>query len=167
MGTRSVIVGLVALAAACSKAERTVDPENLLANPDVRVEEGIQYKAETAILESFPVQLATTVKLTNTGNSPRQVTFPDGCVVLIRAYRTAERTGEPAWDQSRVVACTMALVEVALAPGESREFQARTDAGLILGDSLPDGRYYFSALLRPDGRALEVPAGEADLAVRR
>jgi hypothetical protein len=167
MRTISVVVGLVAVAAACSKAERTVEPEDLSANPDVRVEAGIQYKAETAILESFPVQLATTVKLTNKGNSRRKVTFPDGCVVLIRAYRNAERTGEPAWDQSRVVACTMALVEVDLAPGESREYQARTDAGLILGDSLPNGRYYFTALLRPDGRALEIPAGDAELAVGR
>src|SRR5690606_2756215 len=64
--------------------------------------------------------------------------------------------------QQRGAFCTMQLVELDLAPGESREFQASTRADEILGDSLPVGRYYFTALLRPNGRAGEVPAGEGD-----
>ena len=126
--------------------------------------EGVTYTAETRIAETAPVTMYTTVRVENTSSGRQEVTFPDGCVVLLRAYRDAARTGAPAWDQQRGVACTMQLVTMSLAPGESREFLARATADQILGDSLPPGRYYFTALLRPAGRAVEVPAGEGELA---
>ena len=125
---------------------------------------GGSYTAETRIAETAPVTMYTTVRVENTSSGRQEVTFPDGCVVLLRAYRGPARMGAPAWDQERGVACTMQLVELSLAPGESREFQTSVRADRILGDSLPAGRYYFTAVLRPDGRVVEVPAGEADLA---
>src|SRR5690606_24997173 len=84
--------------------------------------------------------------------------FPDGCVVLLRAYADEART-TLAWDQADHVYCTMALVEWHLAPGASRQATVRTDAAAILGDTLPDGEYWLAAVLRPDGRTVEVPAG--------
>jgi hypothetical protein len=125
---------------------------------------GVRYSAETRIAETAPVTVYATARAENTSSARRAVRFPDGCVVLLRAYRDPARTGAPAWDQGRGVACTMMLVEVSLGPGESREFLASARADQILGDSLPAGTYYFTAVLRPDGQRVEVAAGEAELA---
>ena len=42
-----------------------------------------------------------------------------------------------------------------------------TDAAIILGNNLPNGTYWLTAVLRPYGSAIEVPAGRVDLAVQR
>ena len=115
-----------------------------------------------AIAESFPVQISVTVEITNTSTTRESVTFPDGCVVLMRAY--ADGT-EPAWDMSGAVACTQALVQVDLAPGGSEQFQTGlVSAATILGDSLPNGNYRITAYLRP-GQIVELDLGTVDLAV--
>lgn len=125
---------------------------------------GVRYTAETRIAETAPVTVYATARVENTSSTQQGVTFPDGCVVLLRAYRDPARTGAPAWDQQQGAVCTMMLVQLSLAPGESREFVAGARADEILGDSLPAGRYYFTAVLRPDGQRVEVAAGEAELA---
>ncbi len=124
---------------------------------------GITYRVTGFdIAESFPVQLGITVELANESTTQKSVTFPDGCVVLMRAY---DGGTEPVWDMGNTVACTLALVEVDLAPGESQEFQVGlVSAATILGDSLPDGEYRITAYLRP-GQIVELEAGMADLAV--
>ncbi len=149
-----------ALALAC--AEDTAGPDN---GGFLRTEEGLLYRASTAVLESFPVQLRTHVNITNATGSDIDLTFPDGCVVLIRAYR--EGSSQPAWDQRANTGCTAALVRVHLGPGESQEFVAATDARAILGDSLPDGNYRLRAVLRPQTGEVIVDAGTAPLAVPR
>lgn len=154
---------LIALAVtACAPSPA---PANGASDADATTDaSGIRYHAHTLILESFPVQLRTVVTLTNTTPAPRTVELPGGCPVLLRAYRTPEHTGEPAWDQSREAVCTLQLMIVRLAPGESQEVTGSATARDVLGDSLPNGRYYLTAVVRPDQQRIEIPAGEADLA---
>jgi hypothetical protein len=127
-----------------------------------RLVDGITYRVtEFVIAESFPVQLRITVELENESATPKSVTFPDGCVVLIRAYDVGR---EPAWDMGSTVACTLALIEVNLAAGESQTFDTGlVSAATILGDSLPDGEYRITVYLRP-GQIVELEAGLVDLA---
>lgn len=88
-----------------------------------------------------------------------------GCVVLLRVYRDADRTSL-AYDMARDFGCTQALVPVTIRPGETKEFSTPSiSAAKILGDSLPNGRYYFTALIRPEGRRAELRAGSAELPV--
>ncbi len=124
---------------------------------------GITYRATSLIIaESFPVQIGVTVELVNESGMPQSVTFPDGCVVLMRAY---DGGPDPVWDMGGSVACSLALVEVDLAPGGSEVFQSGlVSAATILGDSLPNGEYRITAYLRP-GEVVELNAGRADLAV--
>ena len=62
------------------------------------------------------------------------------------------------------VACTLALLQVDLASGESQTFDAGlVSAATIVGDSLPNGEYRITAYLRP-GQIVELEAGVADLA---
>lgn len=142
------------------------DPQEPPSTIAAVVESGVMYSAETRIMESFPVQLATIVTATNTSTRTVDVTFPDGCVVLLRAYHDSART-RLAWDQAEHVGCTMALVQWSIAPGSSETARAVTDAARILGDDLPDGEYWLEAVLRPDGRTVTLPAGSAELAIPR
>jgi hypothetical protein len=130
------------------------------------VVDGVRYSASTAVLESFPVQLHTTIDIANAGGAAAHLQFPSGCVVLLRAYRGAA-DARPAWDQAHTAMCTMAIQMLDLAPGESRQYSTRTDAREILGDSLPDGTYHLRAWVAVNGGVVEVPAGTVQLAVPR
>ena len=147
---------VTATLAACEASSSGLDlPEQLI--------DGITYRVTGFVIaESFPVQIGITVELENESTTPQSVTFPDGCVVLMRAYDSGT---EPVWDMGQTVACTLALVEVDLAPGQSEEFiTGLVSAASILGDSLPNGEYRITAYLRP-GQIVELEAGMADLAV--
>ena len=130
----------------------------------VRIGEITYQMNSFAVAESFPVQIGVTVEIVNESASPQSVTFPDGCVVLMRAYSGGT---EPVWEMGSVVACTQALVQVDLASHESEEFQTGlVSAATILGDSLPSGEYRIAAYLRPSlGQEIELEAGRVDLAV--
>jgi hypothetical protein len=159
-----IAAGLIALLSACARSSDPQEPDG----PDAAavLRSGVEYSADTRVMESFPVQLATTVTATNTSDRNIDLTFPDGCVVLLRAYHDADRT-RLAWDQAEHVGCTMALVSWRIDAGAAREANAHTNAADILGAALPDGRYWLEAVLRPDGRTIRVPAGSVDLAVPR
>ena len=124
---------------------------------------GLTYQVTSFVIaESFPVQVGVTVEIVNRSSTSQSVTFPDGCVVLMRAY---DGGTEPAWDMGSGVGCTMALVQVDLAPGESREFQTGlVSARTILGENLPNGNYRITVYLRP-GQIVELDAGTTELAV--
>src|SRR5687768_8229244 len=62
------------------------------------VRDGIEYRADVLVMESFPVQLSGRATLKNTSSETRTVSFPDGCVALLRAY--ASEGGGPVWDQA-------------------------------------------------------------------
>jgi hypothetical protein len=120
----------------------------------------IEYRASSRLREG---RVEVRAELRNRGEEEQQVTFPDGCVVLIRAYHAAARSGAPAWDQRQHAICTMALVMETLRPGESRSFEMAVELEELLGDHLSAGEYHLTALLRPDGREVEVPAGSLRL----
>jgi hypothetical protein len=162
MTIRMMLAGLL-LVPACAGTEPP-DPVE-----DVRQSvsrDGIEYRAETQVLESFPVQLRTSVTVTNRSGSTVMLELPDGCAVLLRAYRDPAG-GRPAWDQGQVAVCTMAIQEIRVAAGERRSFEGRSDAREILGDSLPDGSYRLTAVVRPKGTTVEIPAGQVQLGVPR
>lgn len=121
----------------------------------------LQYSAETAIAESFPVQLYTTVRVHNPNAEARTVTSPDGCEVVLKVYATPARTGRPAWTPRLV--CAAVIESYTIAPGETLELRRHVGAGEILGDTLPDGRYHITAHVKFEG-GRDLPAGEADLA---
>jgi hypothetical protein len=131
------------------------------------VRDGIEYRADVLVMESFPVQLSGRATLRNASSEARTVTFPDGCVALLRVYG-GEGSG-PVWDQAEGLACTQALVPVALGPGEEREIPTPTvSAAEILGSELPDGDYRIAVYLRPvESAQVEIEAGTTSLAIPR
>ena len=170
MPIRPLVLSL-ALALACANTPSTPDnggpapgPGPGGPEPAVVTRDGVEYRADVLVMESFPVQLSGRVTLTNRSGAAVRLVFPDGCVALLRAYAGATRI----WDQSEEVGCTMALVEVDLAPGASREFQTPTSSAYeVLDDEHPDGEYRLAVYLRPQGGEVEIDAGETQLAVPR
>ena len=73
--------------AACEVSSSGLDlPEQLI--------DGITYRVTGFVIaESFPVQIGITVELENESTTPQSVTFPDGCVVLMRAYGVRDGAG--------------------------------------------------------------------------
>jgi hypothetical protein len=164
---RVIPVLLVLAVGACGEGSSPspLDPGGRLSGAVVR--NGIEYRAEVLVMESFPVQLSGRATLTNRADEPRTVVLADGCVVLMRAYRP--QGGGPVWDQAHEIGCTQALVPVELEPGEEREFSAPTASAYeILRADLPDGEYRIAVYLRPvDGPVVEIDAGTTDLAIPR
>jgi len=161
------LTALALLLGACSgnSSPTPFDPGGNLSGAVVR--DGIEYRAEVLVMESFPVQLAGRATVRNRSDRTRTVTFADGCVTLMRAY--LPDGGTPVWDQGSEVGCTLALVPVELAPGEERVFPTPSASAYeILAGGLPDGPYRITVYLRPvGGEPVEIVAGTTDLAIPR
>lgn len=165
---RLSILALGFLSATCAGSPSTPgdDGQTPGPNPGVVVQDGIEYSGDVLVMESFPVQIRGNVTITNRSGETRRVWFPDGCVALLRAYREGGAT--PVWDQGSEMGCTMAIVEVTLAPGESHEVGTPTSSAAdVLGDGQPDGRYRITIYLRPENGAVEVDGGTTELAIPR
>ncbi|HET6341224.1 MAG TPA: hypothetical protein VFG78_03480, partial [Gemmatimonadota bacterium] len=122
------------------------------------------------VVEGDPAQLRTTVTVTNIGESTVRLEYGCGTVRLL-AFRSADRSGRPAWDSFKRFgddfACPAYLAFHLLEPGESfvaGEFRYVVPVREVLGDSLPEGRYFFGVDFRVNFRTARFPAGEATLA---
>jgi hypothetical protein len=125
--------------------------------------EGLRYQASARKLEDVePPQLRVVVTVTNDSEEPRTLRVK-GCTVLLRAYRSPERSGTPAFFEAANPGweCAENGQEIVLAPGSSRALETSVDVYRVLEDENPEGHYYFTVLLRRDDHALELPAGEA------
>jgi hypothetical protein len=119
-------------------------------------------------MESFPVQLQAILTARNTADTANVLNFPYPCVAQLHVHRDSARSGEPAWTQERFMGCIASIFDDTIAAGDTAQYAApRTNAAEILGDSLPDGRYWLSIMVRPRGEPIVVPAGSADLGVPR
>jgi hypothetical protein len=149
---------LVVLAAAAGCAPN--DTPDGAEPAEVYVADGIEYRARTALLGSYPVRLRTWVTVTNRSNEEVLLRFPDDCPVLLQVRA---RTGEVRWDQAGAEPCAGSPTERRLPPGDSVVFETLASAPAILGDSLPDDVYVLSAYLRPGNRGVLLQAGRANL----
>src|SRR5687767_1051485 len=113
MTKRHLILLLVGTLAACANG---VSPDGPTSASVVQGE--VVYTPETLILESFPVQLHTIVRMRNRSRSKLELQLGSGCPVLLRVYKDEARTAL-AWDQGRVLACTKQIQILSLAPGDT------------------------------------------------
>ncbi len=134
---------------------------------------GLGYRVRTAVARDSLLARAVVV---NEGPDTVHLEFGT-CALKLRAYRAAERAGPPVWRSERVepwsgggvYGCDLKLGISDLAPGDSlRPFEVRVPLIEVLGDSLPDGRYHFGAVLELNfAETGELAAGAAELAVPR
>jgi hypothetical protein len=166
--------GRYALAMLFRLADETLEiPAGEVAIP--HPSDGLAFHASTALAGSG---LSATGAVTNTTTRPILIEF-GACALVLRAYRRADRVGRPVWDSryrapwagSYGYGCPAYLATRTLTPGQTirpGEFTGRFPLIEILADSLPDGRYYFSASLRINHvHTPEFPAGSLRLSLPR
>lgn len=123
--------------------------------------------------------LRTVVTTVNRSDRPAYVEY-GACATRVLAYRSPEAGAPAVWDSNQrrswtfgaPVACLMYLAATTVAPGDTLappEFRLEVPLMDILGDSLPDGHYYFKASVGLSNHAslADIPAGDAELAVAR
>jgi hypothetical protein len=165
-GVPTVIAIVIALSCNDGPAEPGNDLPGIPIGSGSTMHGDIKYTATLRVMESFPVQIAADVMAINDGDEAVRIVFPDGCVVLLRAY--AVDGNNPVWDQGQDFACTLALVSIDLEPGASESYTTPTSSAHdILGDTLPDGSYRIGVYLRPDGEVVEIDTGTVELAIPR
>jgi hypothetical protein len=111
-----------------------------------------------------PGNIQTTVTVTNRTVVALAVEYGE-CSVAIRVFPTAERT-EPVWNSNDrfMYPCPAILILGRLEPGKPQAFGFFGTVAEILGDSLPPGRYYFSATLGTSLGTFDVrDAGDLEL----
>jgi hypothetical protein len=116
-------------------------------------------------MESFPVQLRGTLRVSNPTDGP--ISFDvGGCPVFLRVHGA---DGAPVWDQGDGAICTMILRIVRIEPGGAETFETGTSSAAdILGEDGPDGTYRVAVYLAlVSGDQPEADAGEVALAVPR
>lgn len=139
----------------------------------------VSASAQTAVTVRDTVQqFSTSVKLTNDGRKPVHLEY-GACAVRVLAFRDEARAGVPVWNSDYRAPyhsssplgywCTMELISTELQPGKSLDFRFGGPLIDLVGDSLPNGRYYLAAdlMLPNDRRFLRIPAGSVDVALAR
>ena len=118
------------------------------------------------------------VTLTNAGTIPVKLEY-GACSLQLLAYRTADRAGTPAWSSflrqpwagTSFYACPAYGAQATVAPGSDfspHEFALSAPLIEMFGDSLPDGRYYFTARTQfSNAGPRDADAGVLDLALAR
>jgi hypothetical protein len=139
--------------AACSTSPKAGSLLAGEATTTVVVRDGVEY-------------LRTEVTVTNVDSRPVPLKW-QGCRLHLELYSVATRVGTPAWRSAAVDSCSTAQFAQNVQPGTTYipnpvVYERRVSA--ILGDSLPDGEYFFLAVMPFTNRAaLEIPAGSAGL----
>jgi hypothetical protein len=160
-----IISGMIAVAMACANSTRTAPDAAIHGADGLR---GIDFAPDLLIMESFPVQLAGTVRITNRRERGVSLTFPNDCIVLLRIYDRQGARNAPVWDQRGAPACHPETARLDVPSGGTVAVRIPTvSAYEILGDGLPDGTYRATLYLQPNGQVIEAEAGAVDLAVPR
>jgi hypothetical protein len=143
---------------------------------DLEYRVGLSVKLEGRGGIESPVLMA---RATATNISSRAVRLEhSGCSLLLEAYQPGGASASPAWRQARggtwpnsaIYGCPLPGLSHVLQPGESYDggegvgrFAARVPVAEVYGDSLPTGRYSFTAVLHANRDSVRIPAGEVVL----
>lgn len=149
--------------------------------PPLRNPALLRYAVQTQVAGVSPQRLSTQIVAVNPTDRPIYLEY-GACALRLRAYRNADRRGAPVWrseyrrrpGESFGYVCLGYLATNWVQPGEAispPEFSAHIPLYEILGDSLPEGEYHFTAEIhfqRGAGTSLEhevvtFPAGNAEL----
>jgi hypothetical protein len=122
---------------------------------------GVRYTSEPSVVTETPLVLVDTVVLTNVSQHSASVTY-SGCVVLMRAYRSADRSGAPVYDQANEEACLAYVARLGLAPGASATFVGSLSGAGLQAAGVPPGHYWFASVVLVNDTKIELAAGDAN-----
>lgn len=144
----------------------TADPRPLVRSP-----RGLTYRVRSVVGDKDGASVQLAIQLIN--GTDRRVALEYGaCLLQLLVHENADRAGPAVWNSAKQLdetgqlpVCPLYLKFLQLGPGETRkpEFRAAFPGADILGDSLPVGKYYFTAQLVVGGDIVDLPAGSGTL----
>lgn len=144
----------------------TADPR-----PLVRAPRGLTYRVRSVGGGKDRAHVRLAIQLIN--RTDRRVRLEYGaCPLQLLVHKNADRARPAAWNSAKQLdetaqlpVCPLYLKLSELGPGETHrpEFRAAFSVAGILGDSLPEGKYYFTAQLVVGGDTVDFPAGSGTL----
>jgi len=178
---------LAGIVAACSSPATTDPIEASLQQSQAgssATADGLNYEVATRLADAPAITdpllrptITTTANIRNDRSEPVTLTY-GACNVSLVAHTNADRRGPPVWQSYRSEpwegtygrGCTAILLGKTLAPGAELALGSYSSRVIeVLGDSLPNGHYWFTATLgvssAPNGVVL--PAGDFELALTR
>ncbi len=114
----------------------------------------LAFWADTRVVDVAPNRIEIVVAMSNVGPQRVRIVEFGFCgtpVSALRAYHTPDRSGPPAWEWRETGVCRLPGGNEPLpdlAPGRFlTAHQTLASTPELLGDSLPPGRYYFTAVI--------------------
>lgn len=124
----------------------------------------VSFSAESLVAGEMLVTEATASNVVT--DSAHIEILGGGCRTRMKVFRASARAAPPAWDHDLWSPnCGDPAFRINLGIGESLRFADSLLVLSILGDSLPEGRYFLTVRLRHAGVDYEVVAG--DVVLRR
>lgn len=128
--------------------------------PERETVSGVRYTSTPSLSGDTPFVLIDSVVVKNISGHTKS--FSSGvCPMSIRAYRSADRSGGPVYDQGPPYPCIAPVVEWQLAPDSSTIFVESVSAARLRAAGVPPGHYWFAAVLSLNGGVIELAAGDA------
>ncbi len=135
--------------------------------PRQRNIEGLLYRVDVRTSTTSPVAVGSTLSVVNQTDALMAASIADRCPFSLYAYREKARrdgafvAGEPDWRRKET--CQLEMAFLRLGPGESRQFSTTVPGAEILGDSLPEGRYYLAAVVWLRNTSIWLAASDVQL----
>lgn len=128
---------------------------------------GLLYRVDTWTAATSPTAVGSTLSVVNQTDALLTASIADRCPFSLYAYREKARrdaafvAGEPDWRPEE--RCLLEMVFLRLDAGESRQISITVPGAEILGDSLPEGRYYLAAVVRLRNTSIWLAAGDIQI----
>ena len=124
--------------------------------------DGLRYTSAPSELSATPLVLLDSIVITNVSRHTISFSY-GGCVVSMRAYRSADRSGTPVYNQAAHQACLANLNGIDLAPGAGISFVGSLSAAGMQAAGVPPGHYWFTSVLLVNDEKIELAAGDANV----
>ncbi len=135
--------------------------------PRQRSIDGLLYRVDTWTAATSPTAVGSILSVVNQTDVFMAASIADRCPFSLYGYREKARrdaafvAGEADWGPKG--RCLLKMVFLRLGAGESRQLSITVPGAEILGDSLPEGRYYLAAVVRLGNASIWLAAGDIQL----
>ena len=147
--------------AACSSSVEPARTQSSSSELDISSAYGIA--ASSATVRDPDTRIRYVLHVTNGSDSNEELSY-GACWGSLRFYTSEARAGTPVFDQAgRGTGCTTQLIETTVPPGGSADLVGYLGMNTLISAGVPQGHYYVSLVVAPNGTTTEIAAGEVDV----
>jgi len=157
------VIGSLIAGAGCSSA---VEP--LITAPPMsglEISSAYEIAASATLVHDPDARVQYVLHVTNGTDADEQVSY-GACWAELRFYTTPARTGTPLYDYGAPkpgTGCTANWNETTVAPGGVADLVGYISMRELTAAGVPQGHYYVSLVVAPNGATTQIAAGEVDV----